>query len=176
MDTAVGGCSPAPAGHQPPPAYQGCPNPPAPAYQGCPPPPAQAPSVPQGCPPAPAQPIAPPPVSVPPKLPPHASVIRGHTFLVGPRYAGLQYIGEGAYGMVVSALDTASNTKVAIKKISPFEHQTYCQRTLREIKILNRLKHENIIDIRDILRPPTIETLKDVYIVSPSWRQICTNF
>merc|ERR1719414_2001232 len=67
--------------------------------------------------------------------------------------------------MVVSALDTSSNTKVAIKKISPFEHQTYCQRTLREIKILNRLKHENIIDIRDILRPPTIETLKDVYIV-----------
>jgi len=67
--------------------------------------------------------------------------------------------------MVVSALDSASNTKVAIKKISPFEHQTYCQRTLREIKILNRLKHENIIDIRDILRPPTIETLKDVYIV-----------
>lgn len=94
-----------------------------------------------------------------------AALVRGHTFLVGPRYTNLQYIGEGAYGMVVSALDTTTNTKVAIKKISPFEHQTYCQRTLREIKILNRLKHENIIDIRDILRPPTIETLKDVYIV-----------
>lgn len=34
--------------------------------------------------------------------------------------------------------------KVAIKKISPFEHQTYCQRTLREIKILTRFKHENV--------------------------------
>jgi len=51
-----------------------------------------------------------------------------------------------------SALDTESNIKVAIKKISPFEHQTYCQRTLREIKILTRFSHENIIDIRDILR------------------------
>jgi len=65
----------------------------------------------------------------------------------------------------VSATDTTTNTKVAIKKISPFEHQTYCQRTLREIKILNRFKHENIIDIRDILRPATIENLRDVYIV-----------
>merc|ERR1719470_427581 len=67
--------------------------------------------------------------------------------------------------MVVSAMDMVSQTKVAIKKISPLEHQTYCQRTLREIKILNRIQHENIIDIRDILRSSTIETLKDVYIV-----------
>lgn len=43
-----------------------------------------------------------------------------------------------------SALDTVTNTLVAIKKISPFEHQTYCQRTLREIKILTRFKHENV--------------------------------
>lgn len=43
-----------------------------------------------------------------------------------------------------SALDTVTKTKVAIKKISPFEHQTYCQRTLREIKILTRFKHENV--------------------------------
>lgn len=43
-----------------------------------------------------------------------------------------------------SAYDTQTNTKVAIKKISPFEHQTYCQRTLREIKILTRFKHENV--------------------------------
>merc|ERR1719189_2483039 len=67
--------------------------------------------------------------------------------------------------MVVSALDVKTQCKVAIKKISPFEHQTYCQRTLREIKILNRFQHENIIDIRDILRPINIEMLRDVYIV-----------
>lgn len=96
---------------------------------------------------------------------PNAEVIRGQLFEVGPRYVQLAYIGEGAYGMVVSAVDTVSNVKVAIKKISPFEHQTYCQRTLREIKILTRFKHENIIDIRDILRVPSIEQMKDVYIV-----------
>lgn len=96
---------------------------------------------------------------------PNAEVIRGQIFEVGPRYKDLAYIGEGAYGMVVSALDTMTNTKVAIKKISPFEHQTYCQRTLREIKILTRFRHENIIDIRDILRVDSIEQMKDVYIV-----------
>ncbi|KAK9708268.1 Protein kinase domain [Popillia japonica] len=67
--------------------------------------------------------------------------------------------------LVTSAYDTVTKTKVAIKKISPFEHQTYCQRTLREIKILTRFKHENIIDIRDILRAVTIDQMKDVYIV-----------
>merc|ERR1719438_456866 len=67
--------------------------------------------------------------------------------------------------MVVSAMDVKTQCKVAIKKISPFEHQTYCQRTLREIKILNRFQHENIIDIRDILRPINIDQLKDVYLV-----------
>lgn len=57
------------------------------------------------------------------------------------------------------------NTKVAIKKISSLEHQTICQRTLREIKILSRFNHENIIDIRDILRASTVDLMNDVYIV-----------
>merc|ERR1719347_1993340 len=98
-------------------------------------------------------------------VPSELQLIRGQVFSVGPRYLNLQYIGEGAYGMVVSAMDMKTQSKVAIKKISPFEHQTYCQRTLREIKILNRFQHENIIDIRDILRPVHIDQLRDVYIV-----------
>jgi len=98
-------------------------------------------------------------------------IVRGQIFEVGPRYTNLSYIGEGAYGMVVSAIDNAvtdpdsRDRKVAIKKISPFEHQTYCQRTLREIKILTRFTHENIIDIRDIIRSTSIDQMKDVYIV-----------
>ncbi|KAK2558265.1 Mitogen-activated protein kinase 1 [Acropora cervicornis] len=74
-------------------------------------------------------------------------VVRGQVFDVGPRYTNLSYIGEGQ--------------RVAIKKISPFEHQTYCQRTLREIKILRRFKHENIIGIMDIIRAPNIDDMKD---------------
>uniref|UniRef100_A0A669EIP2 Mitogen-activated protein kinase n=3 Tax=Pseudocrenilabrinae TaxID=318546 RepID=A0A669EIP2_ORENI len=96
---------------------------------------------------------------------PGTELVRGQAFDVGPRYSNLSYIGEGAYGMVCSAYDRENKIRVAIKKISPFEHQTYCQRTLREIKILLRFKHENIIGINDIIRAPTIEQMKDVYIV-----------
>ncbi|KAF7638919.1 Mitogen-activated protein kinase [Meloidogyne graminicola] len=91
--------------------------------------------------------------------------VHGQIFEVSPRYINLSYIGEGAYGMVVSALDTITRERVAIKKISPFEHQTFCQRTLREIKILSRFKHENIINIQAIIRAPSIEQMKDIYIV-----------
>merc|ERR1712004_311669 len=97
--------------------------------------------------------------------PPYAENVRGQVFTVGPRYTSLQYIGEGAYGMVVSAYDADTQTKVAIKKVSPFEHQTYCQRTLREVKILTRLKHENIIDLRDIICEEHMDKLKDLYLV-----------
>uniref|UniRef100_A0AAQ6AIK7 Mitogen-activated protein kinase n=3 Tax=Percomorphaceae TaxID=1489872 RepID=A0AAQ6AIK7_AMPOC len=96
---------------------------------------------------------------------PGTELVRGQAFDVGPRYSNLSYIGEGAYGMVCSAYDRDNKIRVAIKKISPFEHQTYCQRTLREIKILLRFKHENIIGINDIIRTPTIDQMKDVYIV-----------
>ncbi|XP_016344046.1 mitogen-activated protein kinase 1-like [Sinocyclocheilus anshuiensis] len=91
--------------------------------------------------------------------------VKGQNFDVGPRYTDLHYIGEGAYGMVCSAFDNVNKIRVAIKKISPFEHQTYCQRTLREIKILLRFRHENIIGINDILRARRIDYMRDVYIV-----------
>lgn len=91
--------------------------------------------------------------------------IRGQQFNVGPRYTDLRYISEGAYGVVVSAFDNESRTSVAIKKISPFDHQTYCQRTLREIRILTRFDHENIIDIRDIMSAESVDLMRDVYIV-----------
>ena len=42
-------------------------------------------------------------------------------------------------------------------------HQT--NTIFREIKILTRFNHENIIDIRDILRSETKDEMRDVYIV-----------
>jgi mitogen-activated protein kinase 1/3 len=88
--------------------------------------------------------------------------VKEREFWISPRYTDLQFIGEGmissqfdhfmtpvgAYGMVVSALDTATSEKVAIKRVSPFEHHTFCQRTLREIKILLHFEHENIVKIK----------------------------
>ncbi len=92
-------------------------------------------------------------------------LIKDQVFEVGPRYTDLKYIGEGAYGMVVSGFDNRTSQRVAIKKLSPFEHQCFCQRTLREIKILARFKHENIINIQDIIRSNVFEQMKDIYLV-----------
>eukprot|EP00037_Helgoeca_nana_P008218 m.73274 g.73274 ORF g.73274 m.73274 type:complete len:355 (+) comp18792_c0_seq1:215-1279(+) len=83
-------------------------------------------------------------------------------FLIGPRYTDPAYIGEGAYGMVVAALDTVSGEKVAIKRLLPFTHRLMCQRTLREIKILRRFNHPNIIQIRDMMYGPTNQ---DIFVV-----------
>ena len=56
-----------------------------------------------------------------------------------------------------------SQRKVAIKRITPFDHSMFCLRTLREIKLLRHFHHENIISILDIIKPPSIEQFKEVY-------------
>ena len=48
------------------------------------------------------------------QLPKNGELVRGQIFCCGPRYTNLQYIGEGAYGMVVSAFDNETNTKVKV--------------------------------------------------------------
>ncbi|CAE6441155.1 unnamed protein product [Rhizoctonia solani] len=87
------------------------------------------------------------------------------SFNVGDQYQVTEVIGEGAYGVVVSAVHLASQRVVAIKKISPFDHSMFCLRTLREIKLLRHFQHENIISILDLLRPTSFEEFKEVYLV-----------
>lgn len=82
------------------------------------------------------------------------------------RYTQLAYIGEGAYGTVVSANDTVKGQKVAIKRLCPFEHRLMSQRTLREIRILRRFEHPNIIQILNMAHGPQTPTgIKDVYVI-----------
>ena len=51
--------------------------------------------------------------------------------------------------MVCSAKDTKTGEKVAIKKIgNAFENLIDARRTLREIKLLRHLRHENIIQVK----------------------------
>ncbi|TRM62283.1 kinase-like domain-containing protein [Schizophyllum amplum] len=86
-------------------------------------------------------------------------------FVVESNYQPLDIIGEGAYGVVCSALHMPSQRKVAIKRITPFDHSMFCLRTLREIKLLRHFNHENIIAILDILRPPNLQDFQEVYLV-----------
>jgi len=94
-------------------------------------------------------------------------VVHGVQFHVDKRYTLLKSIGQGAYGVVCSAKDNLTGEKVAIKKISKaFEHLKDTKRTLREIKLLRHFHHENIISVKDILKPSSIEHFDDVYLVS----------
>ncbi|EPQ52016.1 Pkinase-domain-containing protein, partial [Gloeophyllum trabeum ATCC 11539] len=86
-------------------------------------------------------------------------------FLVSHNYQVLDVIGEGAYGVVCSAMHVPTQRKVAIKRITPFDHSMFALRTLREIKLLRHFHHENIISILDILRPTSLDDFKEVYLV-----------
>ena len=40
---------------------------------------------------------------------PEVQTIRGHPFVVGPRYHCIEFIGEGAYGIVIKASDNQAD-------------------------------------------------------------------
>lgn len=88
-------------------------------------------------------------------------------FEVDARYKLIESIGNGAYGVVCSAFDTKTAAKVAVKKIPrTFDVLTVAKRTYRELKILRHFRHDNIICIRDIMKPPEDEEdFNDVYVV-----------
>ncbi|XP_006875421.1 PREDICTED: mitogen-activated protein kinase 7 [Chrysochloris asiatica] len=89
------------------------------------------------------------------------------TFDVGDEYEIIETIGNGAYGVVSSARRRHTGQQVAIKKIpNAFDVVTNAKRTLRELKILKHFKHDNIIAIKDILRPMVpYGEFKSVYVV-----------
>jgi len=83
---------------------------------------------------------------------------------------------SGNVGIRRSASDNVTHTKVAIKKISPFEHQTYCQRTLREIKILTRFKHENVSSFTIYILQCSDNQIWKESLLPPSWSCITVAF
>lgn len=98
-------------------------------------------------------------------------VIMGTRFDIDEKFEIIDAIGQGAYGVVVAAKDHKApdpeNNLVAIKKIEKaFEHKIFTKRTLRELKILRLLKHENVIGITTLLLPKSREDFEDIYVVS----------
>ena len=69
--------------------------------------------------------------------------------------------------MVVAARNKETNEMVAIKKINKtFDHWLFAIRTLRELKILRNLKHDNILNIHSLVLPKSRQSFKDIYIIS----------
>jgi mitogen-activated protein kinase 1/3 len=124
------------------------------------------------------------------RAPNPATGSRKISFNVSEQYDIQDVVGEGAYGVVwyvgsrgtlarlyipcagltwsllsSSALHKPSGQKVAIKKITPFDHSMFCLRTLREMKLLRYFNHENIISILDIQKPRSYETFTEVYLI-----------
>mmetsp|Transcript_47452 Transcript_47452/g.125608 ORF Transcript_47452/g.125608 Transcript_47452/m.125608 type:complete len:404 (+) Transcript_47452:67-1278(+) len=93
--------------------------------------------------------------------------VGGTKFDIPTRYTQLTHLGEGAYGCVCGAHDEVLQEGVAIKKIiGTFERLTFTKRTLRELRILRHLKHENVMCIRGIFLPNEKATFQDIYVFS----------
>ena len=93
--------------------------------------------------------------------------VSGTTFEVTRNYELIKPIGQGAYGVVISALDKRTGKKVAIKKVTKaFEDLVDAKRILRELVLLRHFNHENVISCTDIIKPTSMKRFDDVYLVS----------
>ncbi|KAL3312760.1 Mitogen-activated protein kinase 8 [Cichlidogyrus casuarinus] len=88
-------------------------------------------------------------------------------YIVPTRYNDLQPLGHGAQGTVVDAFDTATNMRVAIKKLStPFQNETHAKRAYRELILMRCCNHKNVVGLMDAFTPQSsLETFNEVYLV-----------
>lgn len=99
----------------------------------------------------------------------HTVEIHGQPFTVHTRYKPKRKMGAGAYGMVVSAVDEEVHppVNVAIKKVKDaFGDLIDAKRILREIRLMRQFAHPNIIQLYDLITPPSLEDFEDVYIIT----------
>ncbi|KAL4660710.1 mitogen-activated protein kinase 6-like [Arapaima gigas] len=89
------------------------------------------------------------------------SLMNIHGFDLGPRYTDLKPLGYGGSGLVFSAVDKDCDKRVAVKKIVLTDPQSV-KHALREIKIIHRLDHDNIVRVFETLGPGGRQLTEDV--------------
>lgn len=102
----------------------------------------------------------------------HRTWVGRHAFDLHARYEPMKMIGRGAYGVVCSAIDasdgrSSGRRKVAVKKLTNcFDSLVEARRVLREVHLLRRLKHDNVIELLDVMMPAGEDgRVNDVYLV-----------
>eukprot|EP00928_Gymnodinium_smaydae_P014031 TRINITY_DN1508_c0_g1_i1.p1 TRINITY_DN1508_c0_g1~~TRINITY_DN1508_c0_g1_i1.p1 ORF type:complete len:498 (+),score=131.85 TRINITY_DN1508_c0_g1_i1:112-1605(+) len=84
---------------------------------------------------------------------------------VPANYEPKTVIGTGSYGSVCEAYDTKEKRLVAIKRMAHvFEDLIDCKRILREIAILSKLDHNNIVKLHDLIAPTNPTTFDELYV------------
>lgn len=85
---------------------------------------------------------------------------------VGTNYDIVKQIGSGSYGYVVEAIQKNTGKKVAIKRLNKiFEDTIDCKRILREVTLLRKLRHPNLVNIVEILEPTDLKNFDSIYVV-----------
>mmetsp|Transcript_75930 Transcript_75930/g.210805 ORF Transcript_75930/g.210805 Transcript_75930/m.210805 type:complete len:431 (+) Transcript_75930:175-1467(+) len=93
--------------------------------------------------------------------------VHGTKFEVDTRYTILEPTGYGAYGTVCVAQDKGLDQMVAVKKMEGvFEHMTFAKRTLRELRIMRHLVHENLLQVKNIFFVGCFADFEEIYVVS----------
>lgn len=79
-------------------------------------------------------------------------VIHTHRHNLRHRFEMKETIGEGTYGKVKMAIERSTGEKVAIKyiKLNKIRHEQALTKIRREIKIMSKLHHPNIINVREV--------------------------
>ncbi|XP_054895352.1 mitogen-activated protein kinase 4 isoform X2 [Poeciliopsis prolifica] len=75
-----------------------------------------------------------------------------HGFELSGHFVDPRPLGTGVTGLVLSAVDQRTGQRVAIKKLSMRDAITV-KHALREVKITQRLHHENVVSVHEVLAP-----------------------
>ncbi|XP_029193217.2 mitogen-activated protein kinase 4-like [Acropora millepora] len=69
---------------------------------------------------------------------------------LAPHFTDTKLIGTGGSGTVYSSIDCETNQRVALKRLL-LRDQTNCQAALREITILKKLEHDNVVKLTKVV-------------------------
>lgn len=69
---------------------------------------------------------------------------------LGPNFTNTKLVGTGGSGAVYSAIDVETDQRVALKRLLVRDRMS-CKAALREVKILKKLDHENVLKLTKVV-------------------------